>query len=145
MCWSTNKHIKMQIADKDISVFKIVTVENDNLIHSFYKNHYVYRLNEPSFEKIKLDKDSCINIGLHCYRRGNVHIKAQFNSVYVYTIIELGCNLHDVILDNFARLYPNLAVLDCIIPKGTTYVQNELDTIVSECLIPKNYEFLSER
>lgn len=144
MCWSTNKHIKMQIADKDISVFKIVFINTDGTIHSYYHSGYEYKIRVPAYQKIKLSpKYNIIHEGLHCYRTDPVSVLSNHSRVTVISTLYLVNFPYTVVLDEFTKS-SNKAFLYCIIPKGTTFVENELGIIVSECLIPKEYVLLSE-
>ena len=144
MCWSTNKHIKMQIADEDISVFKIVFVNTVGAIHSYYHSSYEYKIGVPAYQKIKLDpKYNIIHEGLHCYRTNPAFVLSCNSRVTVASTLYLVNFPYTVVLDEFDKS-SNKALLFCSIPKGTTFVENELGIIVSECLIPKEYELLSK-
>lgn len=157
MCWTGRKEPK--IADHDIPVFKIVQMSEDKqlIVSHYYRkrwtmgelhkgvcmNHY-----KASLWSTRPVDASLITIegGLHSYNPDKVSLKAHqvYNQVDVVsnapTLLSKGNTLDIFSLDKmFKREYKehfSLARMDCIIPKGKEYYENEKGEIVSQVLIP---------
>jgi DNA-directed RNA polymerase subunit H (RpoH/RPB5) len=138
MCW-IGKDIK-QIAEKDISVFKIVRKSRkNNFLSYYYPKHWV--LNEKQESEILKRQSNYenfveIHTGLHSYDSSMIRIVEDHIIFQIYSYIS------SVPLDSF--LYTeNLYKMDCVIPTGSTYYENERGEIVSNALIPTKFTLIT--
>lgn len=143
MCWDGKD--KKQIAEKDIAVFKIVRKkksllkERNTFLSYYYQKHWNLNKKQES-EIVKQQsnyKDSIeIHIGLHSYDSSMIRIVKDHMIFQIYSYIS------PVPLDSF--LYTeNLYKMDCIIPKGSIYYENEHGEIVSDVLIPTKFTLIT--
>lgn len=116
MCWTANKKsVKLQIADKEIPVFKVVYKDLSSVYAIFrYTIGKTYRL-----KVLWLDNNE-INIGFHSYIP-NVTLRPDDDLV----IIEF----EGIYLDY--QFWSNVAILECVIPIGAQYCVNEKGEVVS--------------
>lgn len=146
MCWTfydlSDKSPQKLRAAKDIRVFKIAFVDEDNTVVPYYYSDtslvyeegktYHSPLDEPIYQLLNKKDPSpyyIINHGLHSYNA------EKCKSVIKKTI---------VVIDNTGNflgsfntvhiLNGKLAIMDCSIPKGSAYYENEYGELVSDAL-----------
>ena len=106
MCLITKE--PSQVAQEDITCYKVVNYVDDNKVLSFYLNfeYILNKLYETNLLPIhNQDGDICIENGFHSYR--TIH-RAIKNLVKYLQYKEYGC-----------------VVVECIIPKGAIFFQND--------------------
>ena len=129
MCWITkcNKHMEEKIAKRNINTWKIVSIKSDTDGNITFKPRYydyktTYCLNQQYNTSIHIkdveDWYMIIDYGIHSYS------KHAINDRRIVTQYEKG-----------------LAIMECIIPRGTKYYINEYGEYVSESIIPKSFYY----
>ena len=150
MCWLTKieENIHPKVAEEDIKTFKICkTGYAPDVVHSYYKVKeytigFTYRLNckiEPwTARQDAGDKRfilSEIEYGFHSYNPNKVKllVNHDLQTVRICLIKNTTDSFSLNPLDYFS-LTPDLLRVECIIPKGTTYYENEKGEMVSESI-----------
>ena len=143
MCW-IGKIEDKKIAQEDIKCKKVLEACNDHY-YAYYHEYFEYELGkvyetEIKPEIIRLDKwETCrIQEGLHCY---NYNIKPKRL-----------CGGTMEIQNEFGRTtcYPTCAIdfkvvlVECTIPKGAEYWENESGVIVSSKLIVEEEIYIKD-
>lgn len=119
MCWATSKLPKKCIAKKDIHVYKIIQEHDHEICFSLIKNYPYYYDKLYTLEKeIRIYEDNIIKEGYHSYASFSKVIK-EHKRWYMLTM-------------------SNIKIVQCIIPKGSTFYKNEDKEIVSDAIIIKN-------
>ena len=130
MCWTTNKIPKLEIADKDISVFKIVTPK----LEAFFHRGFQYEIGVLSVSTLVKPIFKAIDKGLHSYSSNLIITNDNFSNYYRCRAIRIWLS------DSYFIEYPDdpdLTIkMDCIIPKGSTYYLNEYGEYISNYLKP---------
>ena len=143
MCWIENiERLDLQIADKDIEVYKIVSDANrlscESLIQGFvYKANTRYKmpsmkLKETSISSAFCTSDLiCITKAYHSYTKINFTLKKPCDpySKHGYKGIIVGNQLAPIRIDN------PYYVATFVIPKGSQYAVNWKGEIVSNQII----------
>ena len=152
MCWTyydlNDKSPQKLRATKDIHVFKIAFVDEDNtVIPYFYSDtslvyeegkSYHSPLDEPIYQLLNKKDPSqyyIINHGLHSYNAKKCKFVIKKPSETSLSIVVLNDN--EIFLGCFnigQILNGKMAVMDCSIPKGATYYENEYGEMVSDSL-----------
>ena len=148
MCWTTYKEelAKARIADKDIKVFKVCRKINEQIV-SFYmgKEYDVGETYRGKFNPSETENvfNHGIKTGFHSYNPENTVIKKRkssstfddedddvdwddFNWIEVFDM-----DRHH--LDHFVKT-ENVVRVECTIPEGSTYYENENGEIVSDTI-----------
>lgn len=158
MCWIqyTNNGEQLQKieATEDIHVFKVALVERNGDVIPYYIMASSMRYKEGQTYQSDLDEPHCrpysllsyyfINFGLHSYSTKKCMVKvgnklkfedpianSTVSRIRVYTIKD------GALLNGFTpRYYKNekLAIMDCSIPKGAFYYENNFGEIVSDTI-----------
>ena len=143
MCWTENiKNLDLQIVDKDIEVYKIVSAANkllcESLIQGFvYKANIGYEMNAMELKKINLGSAFsiadlvCIEKAYHSYNKISFTLKSPC-SLYTkhgYKGIIMGNLLMPIKIDT------SYYVATFVIPKGSQYAINWKGEIVSNQII----------
>ena len=137
MCWTTRQTPIKQTADKDITVYKIMTITLIGEIRSMFFNDTVWKVGEvktlcgsiiPYDKGVYASHKFVIDLGFHSfadkpYKKLKPHY--QYRN---YWDIENWIVGKRTVLD--ARDHER--VFECVIPKGATYYQNEIGEIVSD-------------
>lgn len=132
MCYKafTNQCAKKHIAKKDLAVFKVGRLDNNNFVphyHEFYR--YKIGVKQPKIELLYNPETRSINCGYHSYKYAGFKIwepailSSRINiliDLYVYPVIYSCLKTKPVIIGKF------------IIPKGSAYYKNRYNEIVSE-------------
>ena len=134
MCWSTKKPAVLKMAEKDIAVFKVVEQVDEKLL-SYCKGfpYEIGKLYETRIgdRKVKCGR-LCIEEGFHSYS----------NKCKWKPLDQITDTIHKVTFGNcvlaidISILYEHVKV-NCIIPKGALYYENEHGEIVSDKIIIK--------
>lgn len=142
MCWSAiNKSdLNRHIAKDNIPVTKFVAVFGNDDIFSYY-NDFAYKIGEvyntklgkPHLSDTYWGEMNVINHGFHSY---SVKVKIRKRDSQLLNAI-LNSRYADGFLKTFKhpnRGIGNMAVADCIIPKGSAYYLNSYGEYVSDSI-----------
>lgn len=113
MCFNKTKESKLLIAKRDITVYKVGCFADEVRFYSYFMTTYTYSRNAPMRECVDFDRNS-IDIGLHSL----LSLQGIYNS-----------RTEDISFFSNGNLYP------FIIPKGSTYIVNCHNEVVSNTLI----------
>jgi len=132
MCWVSSQAVK-QIAEEDIKVFKIGE-SHRGMFYSMYKN-FKYQLNQLYSINIYINKDDdgvfVGSRGFHSYDPSIVHLKISKNGIIQWVVYAGQRRLdYDIVIAGYVKA-------ECVIPKGTTYYENDFGEIISEAIIVK--------
>ena len=137
MCWTSYKKPIKQIADRDITVYKIVHVDKKGVIHSPLRGYTTWKLNH-CINKINIETP-VMNAGLNNSGSTKYQINKGYHSVSTEPCIMLGvwCTLKSQYPKT--NVYLLLAdkeynVAEAVIPKRSIYYENENGEIVSNNL-----------
>lgn len=138
MCWFSNKYKVPNIAEEDIIVYKVMLLRDgyrNELISFYYSKRYVigkeYIEETETVEPVYLYHYS-INKGFHSYSLEKTTEKECYNYCQIWSgttlldYVNLGIDVH---------YGETLVAVECIIPKGSTYYENDLGEIVSDRII----------
>ena len=128
MCFYKTKESKILIAKRDITVYKVGCSADEVRFYSYVMTTYMYSKNTPMREYVDFNRDS-INIGLHSL----LSLQGIYNSLTKDMLFFLNGNSYPFITTNI--LYNNVYVGKFIIPKGSIYVVNCYNEVVSNTLI----------
>lgn len=162
MCWiqytKNGEQLQKIEATEDIHVFKVALVKRNGDVIPYYIMGSAMRYKEGQTFQSDLDEPDCrpyshavdklsyyvINLGLHSYstkkcmaKVGNMFkfsdpiVDSTVNRIRVYTIKD------GALLNGFTlKCYNNekLAIMDCSIPKGAFYYENNFGEIVSDTI-----------
>ena len=128
MCFYKTKESKVLIAKRDITVYKVGCFADEVRFYPYFMTTYMYRKETPMRECVEFDKNS-INIGLHSL----LSLQGVYNVLDENTIFFSNGNMFPFITTNV--LYNNVFVGKFIIPKGSTYIVNFYNEVVSDALI----------
>ena len=128
MCFNKTKESKLLIAKRDITVYKIGCYANEVIFNPYYMTNYKYNRKTLIHEYVEFDKDS-INIGLHSL----LSLSGVYNLMEGYMCFFPNGNIVPFITTNI--LYNPIYVGKFIIPKGSTYIVNFYNEVVSDALI----------
>lgn len=143
MCWIENiKSLDLQITDRDIEVYKIVSDANkwscESLIQGFvYKANIRYEMNAMELKKINLGSAFCTFDLIYITKAYHSYTKIQFTlkkpcdpySKHGYKGIITGNLLMPIRIDN------PYYVATFVIPKGSQYAINWKGEIISNQII----------
>lgn len=141
MCWEGNFNPK--IAEKDISVFKIVRKISPFKVESVYEKFpynldTLYILNTVESEIVScsglLGAYDIVKRAFHSYLSDSVSTFKYSGILYITPYKD---NIKSP-LDYFRLSDESLVRIECIVPKGSQYCINELGEIVSNKIILKN-------
>lgn len=144
MCWHTIKKPNVEVADKDIEVFKIVEVVDGRILPYFFSTKTVYGyINKEGYPSIigdGLNKsgdtleivDNVCSFAMHSYLKSL--LKIDINDGLVTKGIFIEDNEGNTV-DSY--LNKKAAIMHCVIPKGTRYAVNEVGEVVSEAIQAK--------
>ena len=113
MCFNKTEESKLLIAKRDITVYKVGCFADEVRFYSYFMTTYMYSRNTPMRECVDFNRDS-INIGLHSL----LSLRGVCNS-----------QTKDMLF------FPNGNVYPFIITKGSIYVVNCYNEVVSNTLV----------
>ena len=134
MCWE-GKVSDRKIATRDIKTKKIVEFINGSYC-AYFRRNFRYELGKTYTAKIKpykqepSDTHCIIDTGLHSYAWDTKMTRITDGDIVVVCARECGIRM-----GRFYFLRNHILVMECTIPKGTVYYENEDGEIVSEKLI----------
>ena len=141
MCWQTfsKKYTIKKIAKEDIKVFKIITTDNT----PYYQSGITYEVDKvcPNVTinviEFAYGTEFRINKGYHSYSKKKCYLDDE-----VFSLLSGGKGqwirkkADNTTLTYYTYdKYPNYKKENFIIPKGTTYYENEWGEIVSETIM----------
>ena len=128
MCFNKTKESKLLIAKRDITVYKVGCFADEVRFYSYFMTNYMYSRNTPMREYVDFDRD-LINIGLHSL----LSLQWICNSRTKDMLFFSNGSLYPFITTNV--LYNHVYIGKFIIPKGSIYVVNYYNEVVSNTLI----------
>lgn len=138
MCWIENiKKLDLQIADRDIKVYKIISDASKQFCKSIfqefvYKTNIRYEMDAMELKKSSFSSDFCTIIkAYHSYTKIRFTLKKPYDPYpkYGYKGIIAGNLLMPIRIDN------PYYVATFVIPKGSQYAVNWKGEIVSNQII----------
>lgn len=137
MCWITFKPLKAKVAKRDIKVLKVLYIhpsEPTVLIPYFCFGVCKYSINGEN-PIIHITANKYTPESVHCSIYEGYHSYSVNCSVRDVTPTEMFVNNYYFCDDEFTGRQVHL--VECIIPKGTTYYLNEFMEYVSENIVIK--------
>ena len=128
MCFIKTKESKLLIAKRDITVYKVGCFADEVRFYPYFMTTYMYSKETPMRECVDFDRNS-IDIGLHSL----LSLQWICNSGTKDMLFFSNGSLYPFITTNV--LYSNVYVGKFIIPKGSTYIVNCYNEVVSNTLI----------
>lgn len=160
MCFLGDNFIATpKVAKEDINVYKIVYAKNDTVISAYmFKFHWtmgkVYHTDMRTFVdkniEIEVFRRIMVDEGFHSFSEDKTTVNA-YRNFYGEDMVAVDKNIND--LDK-ARLdwyrlttmidgvQYRIALMKCIIPKGSDYFENRHGEIVSNTIKPISYEII---
>lgn len=142
MCW-VSFETKIKVAKDNIPVTKIVIISNDK-IKSYYEG-FEYSVGKTYKTELDLPFEnsiSCygkrswsINEGFHSYNSSCPLEKEYFDRTVIVAVLNPHRHTH-VLGYSPKKARDILGIMSCIIPKGSTYYENEVGEIVSDTIKP---------
>ena len=128
MCFNKTKESKILIAKRDITVYKVGCFADEVRFYSYFMTTYMYSRKTPMRECVDFNRDS-IDMGLHSLLslQGVYDPRAEAMCFYP------NGNLYPFITANV--LYNHVYVGKFIIPKGSAYMVNFYNEVVSNTLM----------
>lgn len=128
MCFNKTKESKILIAKRDITVYKIGCFADEVRFYPYFMTTYMYRRKTPMRECVDFDKNS-IDKGLHSL----LSLHGVYDPLTQNIVFFSNRNLYPLIITNV--LYNYVYVGKFIIPKGSAYIVNFYNEVVSNVLI----------
>ena len=128
MCFWKSKQSKVLKAKRDIVVYKIGCFADEVRFYPYFRTTYMYRKETPMHECIEFNA-TYIDIGLHSL----LSLSGVYNPMEGYMCFFPNGNVVPFITTNI--LYNPIYVGKFIIPKGSIYVVNYHNEVVSDTLI----------
>lgn len=132
MCWigTNDKELTPKVAEDNIPVEKIVKI-GTNIYNEecYYAAYYdkVYELN-TTYKTNNMFLHGCeVEEGFHSYKGVKIVIVKELEAIYIYS-------KNNVKLDSWS--IHDIAIMSCVIPKGSTYYENRHGEIVSDTIRP---------
>jgi hypothetical protein len=144
MCWTGDiKH--KRIATEDICCKKIISTSDDKMLRAWFRRNHVYHIGETYTARISPlpstvgETRLIIRNGLHCYdNKVGITSVDMNNCEPPYLVVKrLFHGLREFYHPFFERMGPvevRPVIVECIIPKGTVFYENEWGDIVAETL-----------
>ena len=128
MCFWKSKQSKVLRAKRDITVYKIGCFADEVRFYPYFMTTYMYSKETPMRECVDFNRNS-IDIGLHSL----LSLQGICDSRTKDMLFFPNGNLYPFITTNV--LYSNVYVGKFIIPKGSIYLVNYYNEVVSNTLI----------
>lgn len=158
MCWTTRKKdVKFITACKDIPVYKFLLRKDESTYVSPYVSHeyklgQLYTLGDYDFTALHVWGQKTIYYGFHSYSRGckvrcnrvfsnkvSIHPFRHKETSYTYSLDwhfkKQFTKVHDLNDPSIIEKEVPMAIVKCIIPKGSCFCINEDGEIVSNQII----------
>lgn len=130
MCFNKTKESKILVAKRDITVYKVGCFADKVRFYPYFMTTYMYSKETPMHEYVEFDKDS-INRGLHSL----LSLQGVYNVLDESMLFFTNGNRFPFIITITKVLCNNIYVGKFIIPKGSTYIVNFYNEVVSNTLI----------
>ena len=127
MCWIGRKYTK-QVAKRDFYVYKVGCFADKVRFYPYFRANYMYSRKTPMRECVDFDRNS-IDIGLHSL----LSLQGICDSRTKYMLFFPNGNLYPFITTDV--LFKPVYVGKFIIPKGSTYMVNCYNEVVSNTLV----------
>ena len=128
MCFCKTKESKILIAKRDITVYKVGCFADKVRFYPYFRTTYRYIRKTPMYEYVAFNRDS-IDEGLHSL----LSLQGICDSLTQAMFFIPNGNLYPIITTDV--LYNHVYVGKFIIPKGSIYVVNCYNEVVSNTLI----------
>lgn len=128
MCFNKTKESKLLIAKRDITVYKVGCFADAVGFYSYFMTAYMYSRNATMRECVNFNRNF-IDIGLHSL----LSLQGVYNPLTKDMLFFPNGNLYPFITTNV--LYNHVYVGKFIIPKGSTYIVNYYNEVVSNTLV----------
>ena len=128
MCFNKTKESKLLIAKRDITVYKVGCFADEVRFYSYFMANYMYSRNTPMREYVDFNRNS-IDIGLHSL----LSLQGICDSLTKCMLFFPNGNSYPFITTDV--LYNPVYVGKFIIPKGSTYMVNCYNEVVSNTLV----------
>ena len=128
MCFNKTKESKLLIAKRDITVYKVGCFADKVRFYPYFMTTYMYSKEAPMRECVDFDRNS-IDVGLHSLLSLQWICNSGTEDMFFFS----NGSLYPFITTNV--LYSNVYVGKFIIPKGSTYIVNCYNEVVSNTLI----------
>lgn len=128
MCFNKTEESKLLIAKRDITVYKVGCFADEVKFYSYFMTTYMYSRDTPMRECVDFDRNS-IDIGLHSL----LSLQGIYGSRIGAMLFFPNGNCFPFITTNV--LYNPVYVGKFIIPKGSTYMVNCYNEVVSNTLV----------
>ena len=128
MCFNKTKESKLLIAKRDIIVYKVGCFADEVRFYPYFIANYMYSRNTPMRECVDFDRNS-IDIGLHSL----LSLQGICDSLTKAMLFFSNGNLYPFITTDV--LFKHVYVGKFIIPKGSTYMVNYYNEVVSNTLV----------
>lgn len=128
MCFNKTKESKLLTAKRDITVYKVGCFADKVRFYPYFIANYMYSRNTPMRECVDFDRNS-IDIGLHSL----LSLQGMYGSLIGAMLFFPNGNCFPFITTNV--LYNHVYVGKFIIPKGSTYMVNCYNEVVSNTLV----------
>ena len=156
MCWKTNKLelATAKTANKPIKAFKVCRKTEDENISASYYRTCLYEVNETYGVDMEIpETNDCflygVHKGIHSYNPDNVIIRVTHDysaynipsdlTLYYLDLIEIFSE-NNIRLDYFVTIKESLTRMECTIPEGATYYENEFGELVSNTITVNSIE-----
>ena len=130
------------VADEDIRVYKVMeqmpgSRTFDSLYyHKSYEVGQVYKtVIKPIYNNIECLYRTRIENGFHSYDRSKTEIKDDSISWHINVKNREDISIDILWYSNSLLKYRNIVAVECIIPKGSKYYENDFGEIVSDQII----------
>lgn len=128
MCFNKTKESKILVAKRDITVYKVGCFADKWRFYPYFMTTYMYSRKTPMREYVEFGRDS-IDRGLHSL----LSLQSVYDPIAEDMCFYPNGNLYPYITTNV--LYNHVYVGKFIIPKGSAYIVNFYNEVVSNTLI----------
>ena len=128
MCFNKTKESKILIAKRDITVYKVGCFADKRRFYPYFMTTYIYSRKTPVQEYVEFGRDS-IDKGLHSL----LSLQGVYDSRGEAMLLYPNGNLYPFIITNV--LCNSVYIGKFIIPKGSAYIVNFYNEVVSNTLM----------
>lgn len=137
MCWLSTEKRTYKVADEDIRTYKVmvqmpgVKIFDSLYNHKSYEVGQIYKTTVNPVYNIENKYKTRIENGFHSYDKSKTEIKDDSNSWYINAKNREDYSLDIIWYPPSLREYKDIVAVECVIPKGSCYYENEDGEIVS--------------
>jgi len=149
MCWN-NKQKLIFISNKDVPVFKIAVIDKENnKVNPYFQGRKIEYIEgnvyecdsyldkgfifEPKYDLYGKLEHYFVTKAMHSYSPANLKLGSIYTSICIDTY-KKAQQFNDLITRLQYYRTDNVAIMLCIIPKGTRYAVNSVGEIVSDSI-----------